>query len=242
MSKHDSRETFERAPTDAPDPANPQDAGAPAEAPPEDAAGDSEDDFEDDFEDDPEDDPEADAFGPVPVRYRHDGWVPDRQHAFIEALAGSGCVDEACRAVGMGRSSAYALRRRPDAQAFRLAWDAAMDVAVTRLADAALSRAINGVAVPIFHQGEQIGERRQYNERLTMFLLRYRDPTRYGRWLDRIETRQPTEGPVAILSYRVGRMLRAAWAAFNAALDGRSSPAPEAEVVVDAGRIEGTLH
>lgn len=230
MSKHDSRETFERAPADAPDPLNndaaaaPQPEGADALDP-----GPPEDEDEDDSEG-------CDRFGPVPVRYRHDGWVPDRQQAFIDALAASGCVDEACRAVGMGRSSAYALRRRPDAQAFRLAWDAAMDVAITRLSDAALSRAINGVAVPVFHQGEQIGERRQYNERLTMFLLRYRDPARYGRWLDRIETHQHPEGTIRILSYRLGRMLRAAWAAFGAALDDRPAPRPEPEVV--AGSAE----
>jgi len=174
---------------------------------------------------------EMTPFGPVPVRYRHDGWTPERQRVFIEALADSGCVDEACRAVGMSRNSAYALRRRQDAQAFRLAWDAAMDVAVARLSDAALSRAINGVPVPIFHDGEQIGEKRHYDERLTMFLLRYRDPVRYGKWLDRMDARQHHEGPVMILAYRLGRMLRAAWGAFDAAFDGRPAPDPEPELV-----------
>ena len=58
-------------------------------------------------------------FTPVPLQPRHDGWTPDRQAAFIDALAHSGCVDEACRSVGMGRASAYALRARPDAVSFR---------------------------------------------------------------------------------------------------------------------------
>jgi hypothetical protein len=170
-------------------------------------------------------------YGPVLVRYRHDGWVPDRQLAFIEALAVCGCVDEAAHAVGMSRNSAYALRRRVDAQAFRLAWDAAMDFAVTRLSDSAMSRAINGVPVPIFHNGEQVGERRHFDERLTMFLMRYRDPVRYGKWLDATKATQPQEGPVAILAYRTGRMLRAAWQMFNAALDGKAAPTPEREHV-----------
>ena len=69
-------------------------------------------------------------FRPAPVKRRHDGWSPDRQIAFIEALAECGCIDEACKRVGMGRSSAYALRARPDAIAFRLAWDAALDQSV----------------------------------------------------------------------------------------------------------------
>ncbi len=173
----------------------------------------------------------APAFDPVPVRYRHDGWTPDTQLEFIQALADTGCVDEAARAVGMSRNSAYALRRRPDAQAFRLAWAAAKNVMVERLDDAAMSRAINGVPVPVFHNGEQVGERRHYDERLTMFLLRYRDPVRYGRWHDRCEARQHPEGRVAILSYRIGRMLRAAWRLFGAALDGRQAPEPEREHV-----------
>ena len=182
-----------------------------------------------------EDEDNALAFEPVPLRYRHDGWTPDTQLEFIQALADTGCVDAACHAVGMSRESAYALRRRPDAQAFRLAWAAAKDVMVERLDDAAMSRAINGVPVPIFHNGEQVGERRHYDERLTMFLLRYRDPVRYGRWLDRMEARRNPEGPVAILSCRLGRMLRAAWRLFDAALRGAPAPEPEREPV-DRGR------
>jgi len=155
--------------------------------------------------------------------------VPDKQRAFIERLADCGCVEEAARSVGMSRNAAYALRRRHDAQAFRLAWDAAMDAAIGRLNDAAISRAINGVPVPIFHGGEQIGERRQYNERLTMFLLRYRDPSRYGKWLDRQDLYQHPEGPFAIFSYRLGRMLRVAVRAFEAALADKPAPVPEGE-------------
>lgn len=173
---------------------------------------------------------EETAFGPVPVRYRHDGWVPDRQLVFIERLAECGCVDEAAKAVGMSRNAAYALRRRDDAQAFRLAWDAALDIATSRLADAALSRAINGVPVPIFHAGEQVGERRHFDEKLTMFLLRARDPVRYGRWRDKVEVRQAPEAPPAFLHYRISRMARAAWRAFDAAWRGEPAPPPEHEI------------
>ncbi len=51
----------------------------------------------------------------------------------------------------------------------------ALDYAVHRLSEAAFSRAMNGVTTPVFFQGEQIGERRRYDERLTQFLLRHRD-------------------------------------------------------------------
>ena len=123
-------------------------------------------------------------FAPVPVRARHDGWTALKQLTFIQMLAETGCVTEAARAVGMSVGSAYALRRRPEAQSFREAWDVALDYGVGRLADAALGRAINGVAQPVFYKGEQVGERRKYDEKLTQFLLRYRRPDRYGAWLD----------------------------------------------------------
>lgn len=137
----------------------------------------------------PAPDKPAPVFDPAKVRPRHDGWTPERQVAFIEALAATACVDEAARHVGMSRESAYTLRRRPGADSFRQAWELALNHAVARLADAALGRAMNGVATPIFYKGEQIGERRRYDERLTMFLLRYRDPCRYGAWRDRAEHR-----------------------------------------------------
>lgn len=128
----------------------------------------------------------AASFTPIArARERHDGWTPDRQLAFIEALAECGCVDEACAKVGVSRSAAYAFRARADARSFRFAWEAALETGVRRLAEAAFSRALHGVTRPVYYQGEQIGERRYYDERLAMFLLRYRDPYRYGAWNDR---------------------------------------------------------
>ena len=178
----------------------------------------------------PEPDPETredPLYGPIPLRYRHDGWVPDRQIDFIHALTECGCVDEAARSVGMSRTSAYALRRRPDAQAFRLAWDMAMEQAVDRLSDVALGRAINGVAVPVFHNGEQVGERRHYDERLTMFLLRTRRVSRHGTMAEKelMEADDP-DRRVNNLNYRIGRMIRAAWRNLTAAEEGQPAPRP----------------
>ncbi len=61
------------------------------------------------------------SFTPVPSRARSDGWTPERQVEFIEALAECGCVEHACRRVGMSDSAAYRLRARPTAQSFRQA-------------------------------------------------------------------------------------------------------------------------
>jgi hypothetical protein len=143
-------------------------------------------------------------FDTVPVRDRHDGWTPERQHAFIAALAESGCVDEACRTVGMSVQSAYRLRRHFDAQGFRLAWEAALDYAIRRLSDAVYARAIHGVAVPHYYKGEVVGEHRRYDERLAMFLLRYRDPLRYAKGWDTIE---PMHGHEEIYAVRLARTM-----------------------------------
>lgn len=124
-------------------------------------------------------------FTPVPVRARHDGWTVDKQYAFIEALAETGIVEEACRRVGMSRTAADNLRRRPYGTHFRRAWQAAVDYALHRLEESAHRRAREGVARPIFRGGEQVGEYRHYDERLTMFLLRSYRPERYGKPLER---------------------------------------------------------
>ena len=152
------------------------------------------------------------AFTPVPIRHRRDGWTPDKQTGFIEALSQCGCVDEACARVAMGRASAYALRARMDAGSFRAAWDAALDHAVQRLSDVAFSRAINGVARPVFFQGEMVGERRYFDERLTMFLLRYRDPMRYGKWRDETRVDVPPDGIAQYLWESIDRVEQDAWA------------------------------
>jgi hypothetical protein len=119
-------------------------------------------------------------FAPVPVAARADGWTPERQRAFIEALADTGSVPLAAKAVCMGVEGAYRLRRRPDAAAFADAWDAAYGTITRRLTDSAFDRAIHGVRNPVFFAGEVVGERIQYDERLTRFLLERHDPRGYG--------------------------------------------------------------
>ncbi len=138
------------------------------------------------------------AFTPVPVKHRHDGWTVDRQTAFLTALAACGCITDACRAVGMSRESARQLYNRPAAAAFRRAFDAALDCAAPLLESGAWERSVKGVARPIFFHGEQVGEYRHYDERLTMFLLRYRRAHRYGAQLDRLPPPPPPLRPPGI--------------------------------------------
>jgi hypothetical protein len=129
--------------------------------------------------------PEVPAFAPVKLRYRRDGLTPERQVAVVQGVAECGCMREACARVGISTESVYRLLRRPDAQSFRIAIDLAFDGAVERVEDGAFSRALNGVEIPHYYKGELVGTHRRHDERLTMFILRYRKPHRYGRHLDR---------------------------------------------------------
>jgi hypothetical protein len=117
--------------------------------------------------------PPLPKFAPVPRKPRHDGWTPERQKAFIEALADTGSVSRAAAMVNMSSEGAYYLRRQPGADGFRRAWEAALDYGVARMKDIAFERAIEGYLVPMFVGGRLIGWRRKHNDRLLMFCLRH---------------------------------------------------------------------
>lgn len=119
-------------------------------------------------------------FEPVPRKYRYDGWTAERQRAFIAALAETGSVKAAAKRINMSAEGAYYLRRQPDADGFRAAWAEALAHGVQNLIDVAVDRAIEGVPEPIHWRGEQIGEKRRYNDRLLMFTIRHHLPERYG--------------------------------------------------------------
>jgi len=164
-------------------------------------------------------------FTPIPLRARHDGWTAEKQIAFIEALAETGIVEEACRRVGMSRTAADNLRWRPEGAAFRQAWDAALDYALHLVEEDVIIRSRKGVARPIFHKGEQVGEWRHFDERLTMFLLRSRRPERYGKWIDRMLLPEDEDSHPDAAIRLDGGIERIAWDAENQPDD---EPEPEA--------------
>lgn len=65
------------------------------------------------------------------------------------------------------------------------------------------SRAIHGVPVPHYYKGEIVGEHRRYDESLTRFLLRYRDPLRYSKSLDKNEY----DGHDELFAIRLGQLM-----------------------------------
>jgi hypothetical protein len=106
-------------------------------------------------------------------RCRHDGWTPQRQVAFLEALAACGVVMDACRQVGLSAQSAYGFRNRRAGRAFAAAWDAVLiHRARGRLSDELLSRSMNGCVEAIHDSNGAItGERHRFDNRLSMAVL-----------------------------------------------------------------------
>lgn len=84
--------------------------------------------------------PPPPEFMPVPVRARRDGWTPERQFAYVVALAETGHGGLAAEAVGMSEQSACRLRRRPGAADFNRLCAAAWQLAKQRRARQRLTR------------------------------------------------------------------------------------------------------
>jgi hypothetical protein len=115
-------------------------------------------------------------FTPVPLsRRRHDGWTAERQRAFIAALARTGVVAAAARAVGMGVTSAYNLRRRAGAESFALAWTMVETEARQRAFALIVDQAINGTTSPRFYRGRFVGMVHRYETQLALAALRAAD-------------------------------------------------------------------
>jgi hypothetical protein len=113
----------------------------------------------------------AEALPAAARAVRHDGWTPERQRIFLDMLARTGVVADACRAAKISRDSAYAFRRRAAGAAFAIGWDAALLIARGAIADDVMSRARHGVVDRLYKDGELVAERHRYDNRLTMAVL-----------------------------------------------------------------------
>lgn len=138
-------------------------------------------------------DPSEFEWRPVARRPRSDGWTPEVQRRFIEALAYTGLVAAAAQEVDMSVTSCYRLRRAAGSESFARAWRAALVTAAERVVDLAFERAIEGDEIPVFHDGRRIGSRRRYNDRMAMFIMRACLPERFRHAHE--STRSPNEAP-----------------------------------------------
>lgn len=122
--------------------------------------------------------PDADdpllGFAPVPhKRPRRNSIGPERQRAFVAALASSGIVAQAARTIGASMEALYKLRQRPGAEEFAAAWDKALDWGVQRLEDCALERALGGA-----WDDDPLSGWKGRGDGLLIYLIHYRTPWR----------------------------------------------------------------
>lgn len=100
---------------------------------------------------------------------------PGVRQRFLEALSRDGVIGNACRAVGVSRSTVA--KYREEDPAFAEAFADAMEAGVDWLETAAIERAVNGVTEPVFYKGEIVGEIQRYSDSLlSMLLTRKRYP------------------------------------------------------------------
>lgn len=119
-------------------------------------------------------------FTPAPTRKHLSGWTAERQRIFIERVALTGNVGEACALVGLSSSSFYRLCTRPGAESFVKAWNAARILAATRGSAIAWGRAVNGRVERFYKDGELVMERRVPSDYLLTWLLSRLDPLTFG--------------------------------------------------------------
>lgn len=132
------------------------------------------------FEEPPEEDDPLLGFAPyLHAAPRRNSITPERQRMFIAALAASGIVTQAARAIGASLEALYKLRHRKGAEGFSAAWDMAIDRGMMRLEDCALERAIQGEERPVVSMGEVVATYTRHDTTLMLFLLRTRRAARY---------------------------------------------------------------
>jgi hypothetical protein len=100
-------------------------------------------------------------------------WKP----VFLEALKRTAMVTAAAEEAQISRRTAYDARER-DAE-FAARWDAIWEKGTEQLEREAFRRAAIGTLKPVFQQGRQVGEIREYSDNLLMFLLKGRKPETY---------------------------------------------------------------
>lgn len=119
--------------------------------------------------------------------------TPEKLTAFCAALAETGIVARACKAVDISRVTAYEWRN--EIPEFAAAWDKALAIGVTALEDEAHRRGFEGVDEGVYHQGVLVDTQRKYSDTLAIFLLKAHKPEKY-RENSRMELTGANGGPV----------------------------------------------
>ncbi len=104
-----------------------------------------------------------------PDRPQDHGWTPFSRRLFLDTLAETGKVGEACEMTGLARAGAYALRNRD--RLFAAGWDAAAAIARDVLADRLAEAALDGVTDTLTRADGQTITRHRFDTRLSIAVL-----------------------------------------------------------------------
>lgn len=114
----------------------------------------------------------APDLGPILTAIRNDyRWTPACQRVFLEELACTGSVTQACAYVAKSPRSAYDLRFRRDGAALALGWDGAILMARIVVADQLMERALNGYEEVSVKQDDGSRVRHKQDNKLGQNLL-----------------------------------------------------------------------
>ena len=103
--------------------------------------------------------------------------APYKKGKFLKAFADTGMVGKSAVLAGVNRKTVY--RWRQTDQTFSKAFEEAKEEVLESLEAEAMRRAKDGVPVPIYHQGKEIGTIQKYSDLLLIFLLRALKPEKY---------------------------------------------------------------
>ena len=112
------------------------------------------------------------------ARRRHDAFDRPRRCAFLKALAKSGCILDACRAVGVSSSTVYKLQCN-DA-GFSKHCTLAIDMASVPVELTAWERGVTGIEEEVIRGGRVVGHRMRRSESVLRLLLQGANPKKYG--------------------------------------------------------------
>jgi hypothetical protein len=101
-----------------------------------------------------------------------------RKETFLHALFDGATVAEAATIAGIGRRTAY-LWRASDVH-FAALWRAQEEVGDDPVEVEAVRRALMGTKKPVYRGGTLVGEVTEKSDSLLMFLLKSRQPSKYG--------------------------------------------------------------
>jgi hypothetical protein len=122
-------------------------------------------------------DPEGAEDDPGAPRLRHDAFTEARKAEFLTALVKTGCILDACRAIGVAPRTVY--RHQEGDPRFFDHCTAALRMSATPIELTAWQRAVEGVEQE-FACGGQVHVRRRYDSGLLRLLLQGSNPKKYG--------------------------------------------------------------